>query len=88
MFFFFSALGYFCLHTETQGTMKLANTTFATEYTCPYLCHGIHNCMGFNFNVHSRVCELISTGEKMLTTTGSGWTFGTKCFQWKCFACI
>ncbi|XP_071128172.1 uncharacterized protein [Mytilus edulis] len=85
---YMEALGYFCLHTETRGTMKLANTTFATEYTCPYLCHGSHNCMGFNFNVHSRVCELISTGEKMLTTTGSGWTFGTKCFQWKCFACI
>ncbi|CAC5424728.1 unnamed protein product [Mytilus coruscus] len=82
------ALGYFCLHTETRGTMELVKTTLATEYSCPYLCHGINNCMGFNFNVHTSVCELISTGEPMLTVTDSGWTFGTKCFQWKCFACI
>ncbi|CAC5423978.1 unnamed protein product [Mytilus coruscus] len=82
------ALGYFCLHTDTRGTMELVKTTLATEYSCPYLCHGIHNCMGFNFNVHTSLCELISTGEPMLTVTDSGWTFGTKCFQGKCFACI
>ncbi|VDI50416.1 Hypothetical predicted protein [Mytilus galloprovincialis] len=85
---YMEAIGYFCLHTETRGTMELIKTTLATEYDCPHLCHIIPNCMGFNFNVHTSQCELISAGGNMLTSTASGWKFGTKCFQGKCFACL
>ncbi|CAC5423976.1 unnamed protein product [Mytilus coruscus] len=65
-------LGYFCLYTEARVYMEVFMTTLATSLSCPLMCHQRKNCMGFNFNINTSVCELISTGTKMAPDTDPG----------------
>ncbi|VDI41586.1 Hypothetical predicted protein [Mytilus galloprovincialis] len=86
--FHVEASGEFCVTGGTRGTMNLLTTDIVREYDCPLMCLRVQNCMGFNFNKLSEICELISGGEEMTTVSNSDWIFGTKCFQNKCLACF
>ncbi|CAG2230294.1 unnamed protein product [Mytilus edulis] len=67
---------------STYGNMNLLRTTFANSLIlCILVCDRDNNCIGINFHLKTKKCELIEGGQLIKKTANSEWMFYTKCLQ-------
>ncbi|CAC5371609.1 unnamed protein product [Mytilus coruscus] len=68
-----------CGMFDTQAMMTvLEEYTLINEQLCGYICSNTENCMGFNYNVISKLCALVSSGEVIHTASVPHWVFYTR----------
>lgn len=59
---------YFCGSPETNVRMDLLETLYCpSSLQCSLRCKAIETCIGVNYNTGTGTCQLISTGNDIIT---------------------
>lgn len=59
---------YFCGSPETYARMDLLETLYCpSSLQCSLRCNAIETCIGVNYNRGTGTCQLISTGNDIIT---------------------
>ncbi|XP_063397525.1 uncharacterized protein LOC134681817 [Mytilus trossulus] len=65
-----------CSMSNTRAMMTiLEKYKLISEQRCGFICSNRENCMGFNYNIVMKSCDLVSSGEVMNTATEPHWVF-------------
>ncbi|VDI31255.1 Hypothetical predicted protein [Mytilus galloprovincialis] len=84
-------IGQYCGIPATYGDMKiLSASTQSSRLSCISKCSPISDCLGVNFNLLTKECELVSGGQLINKLSRPDWSFHTKCLNGTamCLACL
>ncbi|VDI42006.1 Hypothetical predicted protein [Mytilus galloprovincialis] len=84
-------IGRYCGIPATYGDMKiLSASTQSSRLSCISKCSPISDCLGVNFNLLTKECELVSGGQLINKLSRPDWSFHTKCLNGTamCLACL